>query len=67
MYDSRYAYVHCSNCGQLYQRINYGCARHVLTCGYPLPQQVEPQPAKALTCEEWEAFDAANLPKDQRA
>lgn len=63
-YDPRYAYVTCSKCGQKWQRLDYGCARHALTCadkGYgPLPPQVEPMPTTALTTEQWEQFDDAN-------
>lgn len=60
MYDPRYSYVTCSRCRQKFQRLDYGCARHQLTCGYPLPQQVEPNPPRALTSDEWRDFDAAN-------
>jgi hypothetical protein len=30
--DPRYEYVVCPSCGQRYQRIDFGCARHWLTC-----------------------------------
>jgi len=60
MYDRRYAFVTCSKCHQKYQRIDYGCARHQVTCGYPLPAQIEPRPETALTSEEWQEFDLAN-------
>ena len=35
--DYRYEYETCSKCGQRWQHIDYGCALHQLTCGYPLP------------------------------
>ena len=67
-YDPRYASVTCSTCHRLWQRIDYGGALHTLTCGYPLPAQVEPQPGRALTPEAWRAFDlaggAARVPHD---
>jgi hypothetical protein len=56
-YDHRYTYVTCSKCLNKWQRIDYGCAHHQLTCGYPLPAQLEPNPTRALTTEEWEQFD----------
>ena len=61
-YDSRYAFVTCSKCQRRWQRIDYGCSLHVLTCGYPLPAQNEPEPVRALTSDEWWRFDAENLP-----
>lgn len=35
--DIRYEYVICLQCRQEWQRIDWGCARHQLTCSYPLP------------------------------
>ncbi len=35
--DPAYDYSVCSKCQQPWQNIDYGCARHQLTCGYPLP------------------------------
>jgi len=60
-YDHRYAFVTCSQCGYQWQRIYYGCAAHQITCGYPLPPQVEPQPTTGLTSEQWREFDKAHL------
>jgi hypothetical protein len=51
-YDPRYAFVTCSKCGQKWQRIDYGCARHALTCSKnyaPFPSQVEPQQTYQLS------------------
>lgn len=59
-YSPNYSFVTCSKCGHEWQRLDYGSAHHVLTCGYPLPPQVQPQPARGLTAEEWEQFDRAN-------
>lgn len=59
-YDPRYAFVTCSGCGRKWQRIDYRSASHALTCGRQLPAQVEPIPNRALTPEQWEAFDDAN-------
>lgn len=41
MTDVMYDYSVCSKCGQRWQNIDYGCARHQVTCGYPLPPRVE--------------------------
>lgn len=38
--DPRYQYVTCPKCGQRWQRIDYGCARHSSQCGYPLPEPI---------------------------
>ena len=59
-YDPPYANVTCSKCGRKYQRLDYGNAAHQLTCGCPLPPQVEPQPGKSLSLGEWRQFDADN-------
>jgi hypothetical protein len=59
-YDPRYSFVTCSKCRQDWQRLDYGCAHHVLVCGYPNPPQVQPNPSKPLTSEEWRAFDKAH-------
>ncbi len=59
-YSPNYSFVTCSKCKQDWQRLDYGSAHHILTCGYPLPQQVQPMPTKALTAAEWQEFDRNN-------
>ncbi len=39
--DIMYEFSVCSKCGQKWQNIDYNCARHQLTCGYPLPEKVK--------------------------
>lgn len=39
--DIRYHYSACPSCGQVLQNIDYGCARHQITCGYPLPTRTD--------------------------
>jgi hypothetical protein len=39
--DPRYKHVTCPLCGQSYQRMDYRCAAHELTCGHPIPEPEE--------------------------
>jgi hypothetical protein len=41
--DAMCLYSICSGCVRPWQNIDYGCAAHQLTCGYPLPPKL---PAK---------------------
>jgi hypothetical protein len=59
-YDPRYSYVTCTKCKKDWQRLDFGSAHHVLVCGFPLPDQVQPHPGRALTATEWSEFDRAN-------
>lgn len=40
--DSCYLFVACSGCGQRWQSIDWGCARHLLTCDPTPPQPQDP-------------------------
>lgn len=59
-YDCRYAFVTCAECGRKWQRLDWGSAHHNITCDTRTARQVEPHPDRALTPDEWEAFDDAN-------
>ena len=56
MYDPRYTFVTCPSCKQQFQRIDWNCARHQLTCGYPCPAPAEGYPTDR-TIEGWRKFD----------
>lgn len=36
-----YQFSICSKCGERWQNIDYGCARHASKCGYPLPPKAD--------------------------
>jgi len=43
--DVAYQFAFCSKCRQEWQNIDFACARHQLSCGYPLPSRL---PVSAL-------------------
>ena len=65
-YDPRYAFETCPKCGRDWQRIDWGCSRHQLTCGYPVPAMPSSVGVHSRTVEQWQAWDEANLSPQQR-
>ena len=55
-YDPRYIVCHCDRCGKAYQRIDWNCASHQLTCGYTPPPLDLPIDKTIIG---WQRFDEA--------
>jgi hypothetical protein len=59
-YDSRYAFVTCKHCGKVWQRLDFGCALHNLSCDKAQRfETIEPTAPSGLTADQRRAFDLA--------
>jgi hypothetical protein len=58
--DVAYQFSVCLKCGERWQNLDYGCARHANKCGYPLP----PKAAAERTSRQDQHLAAIQTQKD---